>query len=212
MLMKRAFRWLFFTGIFIVVSVIAIDWWVSKTTHEQIYSSLNDVPHKRIGLLLGTSKYVFGTYENLFYKYRIDAVVELYIAGKIDFVLISGDNSRKDYSEPEMMQADLVARGIPADKIYLDYAGFRTLDSIVRCKLVFGESDILVISQKFHNERALYLANKNGLNAIAYNAKDVPDNYSAKTLIREKFARTKMILDLLFGEEPKYLGERVFIH
>lgn len=209
--MKRIVKWLFISSLFIAVSVFVIDWWVSKTVREQVYSSVTDVPHKRIGLLLGTSKYVVGNYVNLFYKYRLLATVELYKAGKIDFVLISGDNGRKEYSEPEMMQADLIAMGIPAEKIYLDYAGFRTLDSIVRCKLVFGEDDILIISQKFHNERALYLANENGLHAVAYNAHDVPDKYSTKTMIREKFARTKMLLDLAFGKEPKYLGQRVVI-
>lgn len=210
--MKRIIKWLFISSLFIAVSVFVIDWWVSKTVREQVYSSVTDVPHKRIGLLLGTSKFVVGNYVNLFYKYRLQATVELYKAGKIDYVLISGDNGRKEYSEPEMMQADLIAMSIPAEKIYLDYAGFRTLDSIVRCKLVFGEDDILIISQKFHNERALFLANKNGLHAVAYNAKDVPDKYSTKTMIREKFARAKMLLDLFFGKEPKYLGQRVVIH
>lgn len=210
--MKRILRIALICLLLIASSVLAIDWWVSYSVKQQVYTDVNAVPGKKVGLLLGTSKYVTGNYINLFYKYRIEATIELYKAGKIEYVLISGDNGNKDYSEPDMMKADLVAGGIPAEKIFLDFAGFRTLDSIVRCKEVFGENDILIISQKFHNERAVYLAKENGIKAVAYNAHDVPDKYALKTMIREKFARTKMLLDLVFGKQPKFLGEKVQIH
>jgi SanA protein len=137
--------------------------------------------------------------------------VALYKAGKIQYVLISGDNSRKEYSEPEMMQADLIAAGIPAERIFLDFAGFRTLDSIVRCKLVFGEDDILIISQPFHNERALFIADKKDIKAVAYNAQDVSANYGFKTQMREKLARIKLLLDIAFDKQPEFLGEQVRI-
>ena len=109
------------------------------------------------------------------------------------------------------MKEDLIAAGIPETVIYLDYAGFRTLDSIVRCKKVFSERDILVISQQFHNERALYIATANDMTAEGFNAKSVSKRYGAKTYIREYLARTKMFLDLLFGKDPKFLGEGIKI-
>lgn len=109
------------------------------------------------------------------------------------------------------MKEDLMAAGIPESAIYLDYAGFRTLDSVVRCKIIFGELDILVISQQFHNERAVYIARAKGMQAIGYNAQDVNAKYGFKTRIREYLARTKMFLDLWFGKEPKFLGEEIQI-
>jgi SanA protein len=109
------------------------------------------------------------------------------------------------------MMADLVAGGIPQDKIILDYAGFRTLDSIVRCKAVFGETNITIISQRFHNERALYLAQKNDIEAVAFNAKDVHRKAGLKVYVREYFARVKMMLDLIFGKEPKFYGPKIEI-
>ena len=97
---------------------------------------------------------------NLYFDYRILAAVELYKAGKIKYILISGDNRKKDYNEPEEMKKALIQKGVPAKFIYLDYAGFRTLDSVVRAKEVFGQNQLTIISQRFHNERAIYLAEK----------------------------------------------------
>ena len=176
-----------------------------------MYDTVDSTPTKKVGLLLGTGKFLRSGYVNLFYKYRIDATIALYKAGKIKYILISGDNSREGYDEPTSMKEDLMAAGIPESAIYLDYAGFRTLDSIVRCKLVFGESDILVISQQFHNERAIYIAEANDMTAEAYNAKSVSRRYGAKTYIREYLARTKMFMDLLFGKDPKFLGKEIKI-
>ncbi len=209
--MKRMFRFLFIIIIIGIITVWGVDRWVSASAKTNMYSSVTNVPAKKVGLLLGTSKYLSDSMVNLYYQYRIDATVALYKAGKIQYVLISGDNSRKEYSEPEMMQADLIAAGIPAERIFLDFAGFRTLDSIVRCKLVFGEDDILIISQPFHNERALFIADKKDIKAVAFNAQDVSANYGFKTQMREKLARIKLLLDISFNKQPKFLGEQVRI-
>lgn len=207
-------RWvkrLFLTGILVVAGVLLANYTVTKNANQKLYENIENTPTKKVGLLLGTGKYLGSGYINLFYKYRIDATIALYKAGKIKYILISGDNSREGYDEPTSMKEDLMAAGIPESAIYLDYAGFRTLDSIVRCKLVFGESDILVISQQFHNERAIYIAEANDMTAEAYNAKSVSTRYGAKTYIREYLARTKMFLDLLFGKDPKFLGKKIKI-
>lgn len=209
--MKRMFRFLFIIIIIGIITVWGVDRWVSASAKANMYSSVTNVPAKKVGLLLGTSKYLSDSMVNLYYQYRIDATVALYKAGKIQYVLISGDNSRKEYSEPEMMQADLIAAGIPAERIFLDFAGFRTLDSIVRCKLVFGEDDILIISQPFHNERALFIADKKDIKAVAFNAQDVSANYGFKTQLREKLARIKLLLDIAIDKQPKFLGKQVRI-
>jgi SanA protein len=160
---------------------------------------------------LGTSKWGPEHRVNLFYKYRIQAALELYRAGKVEFILVSGDNSTEHYNEPESMRDDLIAAGVPASRIFLDYAGFRTLDSIVRCKAIFGEDNIVVISQRFHNARALFLADHKGMHAIGYNAGDVGGEGGFMVLLREKLARTKMALDLIIDKQPKYYGPKVVI-
>ncbi|XZF13879.1 SanA/YdcF family protein [Chitinophagaceae bacterium MMS25-I14] len=197
------------SAVIATILVSCIDYWVTESTQQQLYNDIKTLRGNKIGLLLGTSKTVKNGWENLFYKYRIEATVALFKAGKIQCVLISGDNSREAYNEPETMMHDLVAAGVPADKIFLDYAGFRTLDSIVRCKDIFGANDITIISQPFHNERALFLANHKGLHAIAFNAQDVPAKYGIRVALREKLARVKMLMDLWLGKQPKFAGPKV---
>ena len=148
---------------------------------------------------------------NLYFTFRINATVQLYNYGKIDFILISGDNGNKDYDEPTDFKNELIKKGIPEDKIFLDFAGFRTLDSVIRSREIFGQKSITIISQQFHNERAIYLAEKNGINAIGFNARDVSGKYGMKVQIREYLARTKVFIDILFGVKPKFLGDKIEI-
>ncbi|MFT6383648.1 MAG: SanA protein [Bacteroidia bacterium] len=207
-------KWLkriFYSGVALLLLVLLLNYKVKHDVKESMYDNITETPSKKVGLLLGTAKYVKGGWINLYYTHRITAAVELYKAGKIEYILISGDNGRESYDEPTLMREDLMAAGIPESAIYLDYAGFRTLDSVVRCKRIFGELDILVISQQFHNERAVYIARAKGMQAIGYNAQDVNAKYGFKTRIREYLARTKMFLDLWFGKEPKFLGEEIQI-
>ena len=159
------FEWkwrLVLTALILVVIAVACvlfcDMRVEAVAAGRHYDDVNKIPHRNVGLLLGTSKYTIFGRDNEYYKRRIEATYELYSKGKIDTILISGDNSKKDYNEPETMMADLVALGVPKDRFVLDYAGFRTLDSVVRAKNVFGKDRVTIISQEFHNVRAWYLA------------------------------------------------------
>jgi len=207
-------KWLkriFYSGVALLLLLLLLNYKVKHDVKESMYDNITETPSKKVGLLLGTAKYVKGGWINLYYTHRITAAVELYKAGKIEYILISGDNGHESYDEPTLMKEDLMAAGIPESAIYLDYAGFRTLDSVVRCKRIFGELDILVISQQFHNERAVYIARARGIQAVGYNAQDVNAKYGFKTRIREYLARTKMFLDLWFGKEPKFLGEEIQI-
>lgn len=197
--------------LFSLIAILGANKLVEKTAKGKIYNSTSEMPHNKIGLFLGTGKILSNGRINLYYKYRINAAVELYDSGKIDFVLVSGDNSTKDYDEPSTIKNDLIERGIPSNKIYLDYAGFRTLDSVVRCKEIFDQTSITVISQQFHNERAIFIAKQEGIKAVGFNAKDVNVYYGFKTKLREKLARVKMIIDVIFGIQPKYLGDKIEI-
>lgn len=194
-----------------IISILGANWLVEKSTSDKIYNSTDEVPYNKVGLLLGTVKYLDNGQLNLYYKYRIEAAFDLYKSGKIDFILVSGDNSQKHYDEPTSMKNDLIEAGVLEEKIFLDYAGFRTYDSVIRCKEIFGQKDITVISQQFHNERAIYIAKSKDMNAIGYNAKGVSINYGFKTVVRERFARVKMFLDLILGKKPRFLGEKIEI-
>lgn len=163
------------------------------------------------GLLLGTSRTVRSGRPNAYFYNRVDAAAALYHAGKVEYLVISGDNGRKGYNEPQDMKEALVGRGVPAEAIYLDYAGFRTYDSVVRMEKIFGQESFTVISQEFHNRRAVYIAQALGLDAVGYNAADVAAYAGMKTRLREKLARVRMFMDLWTGKTPKFLGEPVEI-
>lgn len=202
-------------GILFIISFLILlfgpDTLISCRTQSRLYNQVTDIPHNRVGLLLGTSKYQSQGHINLFYKYRLNAAIELFNNHKIDFILISGDNGQIEYNEPKTIRDDLVAAGIPQERIFLDYAGFRTWDSIIRAKKVFGETQMTVISQKFHNERAIFIGNRNRMKLIGFNAQDVPQGYGAKTMMREKLARIKLMLDIVFNKQPRYLGKTIKI-
>ena len=208
---KKIFRFLLLAAVVWIAVVLATDAWVSRSTRSQIYDDVQAVPHNKVGLVLGTAKVLKGGQINQYYQYRINAAVALYKAGKVDFLLVSGDNGREEYDETSAMQTDLIASGIPKEKIFMDYAGFRTLDSILRCKEVFGETRITVISQLFHNQRSVFIANYKGLAAVGFNARDVRAASGFRTQIREKFARVKMLLDLALGKKAKFYGDKIKI-
>lgn len=203
--------WVLSTGfIFLVLFVLTANVLVERMS-SKTYNDASLIPSNKVGLLLGTSKYARSGEINLYYKHRLLAAATLFNNDKISYILVSGDNATKEYNEPETIKRDLIDMGIPEDRIILDYAGFRTLDSILRCKLVFEETNITVISQQFHNERAIFLAEYFDIQAIGYNAKGVSASYGMKTRLREVFARTKVLIDILFGVEPRYLGDTIKI-
>jgi SanA protein len=201
-----------FIVVFLILTtvVVAANYAVVSTTKGQLYTDLKTIPKNKVGLLLGTAKYTDKgkNIVNLYYQNRIDAAAALYMAGKVDYIIVSGDSS-PFYNEPQIMKNDLIARGVPARRIIMDNAGYRTLDSILRCRDVFGQRQFTIISQEFHNQRALYLANHKDVSAIAYNAAE-GDTYW-DVAIREKMARVKMMLDLFSNKQAKYYGEPVEI-
>ncbi len=210
---EKFFIFLFYVFILFIFIVLFIDFIVSVNTKNKIYYSIYHIPENRVGLVLGTSKYVSKKKFNSYYRYRIKAATELYKYGKIEFIIVSGNGRSKNkrYNEPFLMKKDLIKNGIPSEKIYLDYAGFRTLDSIVRAKKIFGLKRMTIISQKFHIERAIFIAKKKGIEAIGFAAKDVELKKGIKVFIREKLARVKMMFDLLINKKPKILGKKIEI-
>ncbi|UOU99591.1 YdcF family protein [Chryseobacterium daecheongense] len=194
-----------------IIFIAFANYSIKKQSDAFIFYDISKVPETKTALLLGTSKTLSNGMPNAYFYNRIQATVDLYKSGKIQYVIVSGDNSRKDYNEPEDMQLTLMKYGIPQDKIFMDFAGFRTLDSVVRAKEIFGQKKLVIISQKFHNERAVFLARKNGMEAYGYNAPDVNKYAGLKTNIREYIAKAKAYWDLLFGVEPKFGGDKIVI-
>lgn len=182
---------------------------VETTTKPLLFDNLDEIPFRETGLLLGTSPTLKDGRENLYFRYRIEAAASLYQARKINTILISGDNGRETYDEPTKMKEALLAIGIPDSVIFLDYAGFRTIDSVIRSKEIFSRDSVTIISQPFHNTRALYIAQHYGLHAVAYNAKDVRGKSELHQKIRERGARVKLFIDLyLFDYKPHFLGKK----
>lgn len=210
-MIKKTLKW---TVLFLMVSVLTLvvfsNYEIRQATKNKTFSKTSEIKKNRVGLVLGTSKYYKGGGLNLYFKNRIDATVELFNANKIDYILVSGDNSTMSYNEPMNFKKELLKRGIPEEVIFLDYAGFRTLDSVIRAKEVFGQVEVTIISQQFHNERAIYIAQKHGMNAVGFNA-DSKGAYGLRMKFREYFARTRAFLDILIGTEPKFYGEQIEI-
>ncbi len=206
-------RWLkkvfFVTVILFFVLLIAGNIWVVKSTEKDVYTDLEKLPSHRVALVLGTSHRISNGTPNPFFEKRMDTAAALYKLGKIDQFILSGDNSTKFYNEPLEMRKALIKRGVPASVITLDYAGLRTLDSVVRSKEIFGQDNITIITQPFHSYRALFISHFYGIDAVAMVAGEPDYDYSIKVRIREYFARTKAILDLyVFKTSPRFLGQK----
>lgn len=204
-------KWILWLGLILLGFILYSNIRIDRYAKGRLYDTVSTVPHYHTALVLGTSPIGRSGGPNLYFLSRIDATVKLYEAGKIDRILVSGDNRKEEYNEPEEMKKALVDKGIPEEVIFLDYAGFRTLDSVIRAKEVFGQSEFIVVSQKFHNERAVFIAGKKGITSVGYNAADVRCRYGLTTHVREWGARCKVFLDLLFGKKPHFLGDPIDI-
>lgn len=165
------------------------------------------LPATKVALVLGCARLVAGGRKNLFFERRIAAAAELFHAGKVSYLLVSGDNSRADYDEPSDMRRALVGAGVPPSRIVLDYAGFRTLDSVLRARDVFGLRELIVVSQRFHNERAVYLARSHGIRAYGYDAQDVGGAQGLRLRLREIASRAVAVLDVeILHSTPRFTG------
>jgi SanA protein len=184
---------------------------INSFSQQYLYNSTDSIPECKTAVLLGTSKFMSNGSKNYFFYNRITAAETLFKSGKIQAIIISGDNSLSYYNEPEDMKKELVKAGIPDSVIYLDYAGFRTFDSMIRAKEIFGQTKFIVVSQQFHNERAVFIARKHGIEAYGYNAEDVSAYSGFKTKVRELFARVKVFIDVYTNKQPKFLGEKVIV-
>lgn len=208
----KIFAWGFSLAI---CALLISQWLVISSAKGRTYSDVKQLPaDNRVALVLGCAKTTAGGRQNYYFTRRIEAAAALYHAGKCTAFIVSGDNSVEGYDEPTDMKEALMAKGVPEASIYCDFAGFRTLDSVVRAKAIFGQSRLLVISQRTHNQRAIYLARSHGLDAIGYNARNVSTSWQKdlKNWGREVLARAGAVIDIqVLGTKPKFLGPPVHI-
>jgi SanA protein len=204
----RVFAW---TVGGIVLVVIVCNVWLLAANRARILRSVAEIPVCDVALVLGTAPTV-GRWKNAFFEGRMNTAAKLWRDGKVRHLLVSGDNSRREYDEPSAMRDALIARGVPASAITLDYAGFRTLDSLVRARRVFGIRELVVVTDDWHQPRALFLAQAAGVDAIGVSSEDVSWRMSARTRLREWASRVKAVADVyVLGTKPKFLGDPVVL-
>jgi SanA protein len=183
---------------------------VARAAEGRCFDDPRSVPRRDVALVLGCSRFTSGGFDNVFFNSRIEAAANLYHAGVVRQVIVSGDNSRVGYDEPSEMKNGLIERGVPAERIYRDFAGLRTLDSVVRAREIFGITSLVVVSQGFHTERAIYLARAHNIDAVAGNARDVGSIHGLKATARESLARVKAVLDVhVLRTRPKFSGPKI---
>lgn len=205
--MFKVLKVLVLLGILALLFVIATNIWVVASTRNRVITS-DEVEKETLALVLGTSKRTAKGAANPFFVERMNTAALLHSQKKIDHILVSGDNGSKYYNEPMDMLKALGDLNIPKQDITLDYAGFRTFDSIVRAKEVFQQDDILIVTQRFHCYRALFISDHFSIEARAVTA-DSDRAIGGYLLTREILARTLAVIDLyILDRKPKYLGEK----
>ena len=209
---RLVIRWGLICALVVLALVSVCNVIVIQSAKGRTYNNVEEIPYNKVGVVLGTVPKLSNGNDNYYYTCRMKATADLYFAGKISYIIASGDNHIKEYNEPECMRNSLVALGVPDTVIYLDYAGFRTFDSMVRAKIVFGQDSITVISQHWHNQRAIFVARQQDMNAIGFDAKDaIVRKAYFKNHLREMLAKVKAVVDVCFGKQPHFLGEPIII-
>lgn len=196
-------------GLLLFGLLIAANLWVVRSTSSGIFSNYSEIPSNPVGLVLGTSSRRTDGSPNPFFHNRMAAAAQLYRLGKIGHIIVSGDNRSRFYNEPLEMKNALVKLGVPETAITLDYAGLRTLDSVVRSKEIFGQDHITIITQPFHSYRALFISRFYHIEAVALVAEEPDDEPAVSVYVREYFARAKAVLDLyVLKTGPRHLGQK----
>lgn len=190
-----------------IAILLICNLWIYLSTANSVYDDIDDIESAQVALVLGTSHRLINGSPNPYFHERMHTAAQLYHTGKVKHILVSGDNATRYYNEPEKMRKALVKLGVPFDDITLDYAGFRTLDSIVRCKKIFGQDNVIIITQPFHSYRALFISNYYDMNAVAMTTNEVEKSF--KVQFREYLARMLAVWDLyIINREPKFLGKK----
>ena len=208
--MNKIINLFFISFLFVSIGAFTLN---ADDNIYKIYEDIKKVPAKKAALVLGTAKYLSKGKQNYFYTYRIQAAAKLWKAKKVDAIVVSGDKSTY-YDEVTSMYKDLIKAGVPSRYITKDYFGYRTFDSILRAKEVFDLDDYIIVSQKFHLNRALYIAHEKGQKAIGFSEKVIKGTKAYKKMEeREELAQIKAFLDInVLMTKPKVLGKKIKVN
>jgi len=181
---------------------------IPRRIRGQCYDDVTQVPSNRVGLVLGCTRYLRSGRPNVYFAHRIDAAAALHRAGKVELLLASGASRRPDIDEAASMKEALIEQGVPAECVVCDPHGYRTIDSVLRAKRVYGQDRLTIISQAFHNHRAMYVAEHRGIEAIGFNARDVTLPRAPAVRFREFLARMRVLIDIhLNNTQPRVQGD-----
>jgi SanA protein len=169
------------------------------------------LPDVAVALVLGAAPIGPEGGPNRYFEYRLDAAAALWRAGKVKYLLASGDRRGADYDEPTAMRTGLIARGVPPQAIYRDFAGVRTRDSVLRARSVFGQHRLIIVSQDFHAARAVFLARREGVEAWGLAARDVTRAYSIFTELRRYPSALRAYYDVWFAAPLRQVGPAIAI-
>lgn len=198
-------------GVLVVLAVLISEHTVTSNAEGKLFDDVSNTPEETVALVLGTAAETRGGGPNQYFVSRMKAAATLYHAGKVQHLLLSGDNGTWGYNEPMDMRRTLIGLGVDSADMTLDFAGFDTYDSVVRAQKIFGQQRFMIVSQRFHNERALYIAQDQGIDAIAFNADEAGIRRTKWSWVRERGARLKMWKDIILGVDPHFLGEPVLL-
>jgi SanA protein len=211
-MLKALLKYGAYAGGLVLLVGFACFLWIERSAQPVLFDELASLPSCKTALVLGTSPHLKDGSKNPYFTYRMDAAEKLFRAGKVRFLILSGDNRVNDYNEPKSMQQALIRRGLPDSCLVLDHAGLRTFDSMVRCHEIFGQDSVIVVSQQFHNTRAAFISRHIGLICFGYNAQKVNLQHQWKISVREFFSRIKCVLDLyVLNTQPRHLGKKIKI-
>lgn len=205
----RTLLWILTIPVVLVAAfVLFCNVLVSLSTFDRVYATSSELPENTVGVVLGTSKNVAPNTPNTYFTSRMQAAAELFRSGKVKHILVSGANNSRYYNEPADMEKALTQLGVPVSAITRDQSGFRTLDSVVRAKNVFGQERYTIITDGNHVNRAVFLAQTHRQDVVGYVARSGEFRPTAKSRVREIFARVKAVLDVfIFRTKPREEGE-----
>lgn len=193
-------------AVLVPLLTVALCWsWIRWSTRDAV-SDVSSAPEAPVAIVLGAGLRTDGT-PSRWLAGRLAAGAELYRQGKVQAILVSGDNSRGDYDEVTAMEDWLIAEGVPSERVVRDHAGFDTWDSCTRAKRIFGVDEALVVTQPFHLRRAVYLCREAGIATHGVSA-PATGGKTTRNELREALASIKAVADGVLEPDPRYLGER----
>ncbi len=204
--MKRLFYFIVLSFGVLIIFILTTNIVFYVGTKSYIYNDHTKAPKAEVVLIPGAAIFPDGTLSSIF-RDRADMAIDLYRAGKVSKILVSGDNSTVSHNEVNPVRLYLISKGIPDQDIFLDHAGFDTYSTMYRARDIFGVSSVLITTQSFHLPRAVFIARQLGMKAYGVNA-DV-GHILFRNYVREVFANEKAVFNIIFNTKPKYLGEKI---